>query len=138
MEKIVLPAEMEQLENLILFVTRHAKDAGYESRRVREIELAAEEALVNIFHYAYPGATGVVRVACERTGADEFLLEISDDGTPFNALTLSDPDLSSDISERKTGGLGVFFMKKMADDYRYRRYGDSNFLTLKFRKTPKG
>ena len=138
MGKIVLPAEMDQLEKLILFVTKHAKDAGYESRRLREIELAAEEALVNIFHYAYPGTRGVVRVACEKTDADAFLLEISDDGTPFNALALSDPDLSSDISERETGGLGVFFMKKMADDYRYRRDRGSNVLTLKFRKTPKG
>ena len=103
---------MDQLENLILFVTKHAKDAGYDSRRLREIELAAEEALVNIFHYAYPGTRGVVRVACEKTDANTFRLEISDDGTPFNALALSDPDLSSDISERKTGGLGVFLYEK--------------------------
>lgn len=138
MESISTPAEMDQLEQLVLFVSRQAKDAGYAPKRLREIELAAEEALVNIFHYAYPDAAGVVRVACEKTDADAFLLEISDDGTPFNALVLSDPDLSSDISERKTGGLGVFFMKRMADDYGYRRDKDSNVLTLKFRKTPKG
>ena len=128
---------MDQLEKLILFVTKHAKDAGYDPRRAREIELATEEALVNIFHYAYPGAAGVVRVACEKTD-DEFLVEISDDGIPFNVLVLPDPDLSLDISERDPGGLGVFFMKKMADNYRYRRDKDSNVLTLEFRKTQKG
>lgn len=138
MEKIALPAEMDHLEALILFAAKHAKDAGFDSKRIREIELAAEEALVNIFHYAYERTTGVVRMACEKTEDDRFQLEISDDGTPFNALTLPDPDLSLDISRREAGGLGVFFMKMMADDSRYRRDKESNVLTLTFRKTPKG
>lgn len=127
---------MIHLEELILFVAKHAREAGYDSNRIREVELAAEEALVNIFHYAYPEATGVVRVACEKTDADEFLVEISDDGIPFNVLVLPDPDLSLDISERVPGGLGVFFMKKMTNDLRYCREGDSNILVLKFSKTP--
>ncbi len=138
MGTITLPAEMAQLEKLILFITSHVNDAGYASRRVSEIELAAEEALVNIFHYAYPGGTGLVRMSCDMTGTDAFQLEISDDGIPFNALNLPDPDISADLFNRKTGGLGVFFMKKMADDYRYRREDGSNVLTLTFQKAPKG
>ena len=137
MVRITSPAEMIHLEKLILFVARHASDAGFDSKRIREIELAAEEALVNIFHYAYSEATGEVRMACEKFEIDEFLLEISDDGIPFNALVVPDPDLSLDISERNPGGLGVFFMKKMADDFQYRRDKGSNVLTLKFRKRAK-
>jgi anti-sigma regulatory factor (Ser/Thr protein kinase) len=122
---------MEHLEELIQFVVRHAETAGFAIGRIREIELAAEEILVNIFHYAYPGMEGDVSIAC-RSEDGRLILEFSDTGVPFNALDAPAPDLTADISDRNVGGLGVFFVKKMADDARYRRERDHNVLMLVF------
>jgi len=59
---------------------------------------------------------------------------ISDQGAPFNILEVPDPDVTGDISDREIGGLGVFFVKEMVDEARYRRKGNRNILTLIFDK----
>ena len=46
-------AKMENLGRLIESVSGCAKAQGFEEEKISKIELAAEEALVNIFHYAY-------------------------------------------------------------------------------------
>jgi len=134
MPEIRSAAKLEHLERLIDFVAGHAEMAGFNVNRVNEIELAAEEVLVNIFQYAYPGTDGDVMVDCRIEDDVGLILEISDNGEPFNILDVPDPDVTADISDREAGGLGVFFVKKMVDEARYRRTGNSNILTLIFDK----
>lgn len=137
MAEITSPARMESLERLIQFVAGHAETAGFAIHRIKEIELASEEVLVNIFNYAYPGTEGDVLIAC-RAEDGRLILEFSDAGVPFNVLDVPDPDVTADIPERKVGGLGVFFVKKMADEALYRREGDRNILMLIFHKHRQG
>ncbi|HSB04077.1 MAG TPA: ATP-binding protein, partial [Thermodesulfobacteriota bacterium] len=59
-----------------------------------------------------------------------FVIEIIDRGVPFDVTAIPDPDVTAGIPERETGGLGIFFMKKVMDDVRYRRENDRNLLTL--------
>jgi serine/threonine-protein kinase RsbW len=134
MPEIKSTAKIEHLERLIAFVTDYAEMAGFTVNRINEIALAAEEALVNIFKYAYPGTDGDVLLDCRSEDDAGLILEISDNGAPFNILEVPDPDVTADISDREIGGLGVFFIKKMVNETRYQRKGNSNILTLVFRK----
>ena len=133
MAKIGLPAEMENLEELLDFVDKEAHKAGFSARRVSEVRLAAEEVLVNAFCYAYPESDGDVSVSCFME-EDSFVLEILDSGTPFNIVAAPGPDVSSCLSERCVGGLGVYFVKEMATEARYVRENGQNRLTLVFGK----
>ena len=121
---------MEHLETLVEFVSDCAKEEGFTDKRVKEIELATEEALVNIFNYAYPEGDGEVEVSCIQEHGAGLIIEISDNGAPFDPLSLSDPDISADIADREIGGLGVFFIRQMVDEVRYRRDKGSNILTF--------
>ena len=132
MTKIELPARMEHLEDLLDFVETEAYKTGFSKGRVSEIRLAAEEVLVNIFSYAYPERDGRVTVCCCNE-PDTLLLEIRDSGVPFNMLKAHDPDVSSGLPERRLGGLGIYFVKKMADETRYERTEEENRLTLVFK-----
>jgi len=134
MSEIKSAAKIEHLERLIDFVAGHAEMAGFTVNRINEIELAAEEVLVNIFQYAYPGTDGDVGIECWIEDDVRLVLVISDNGTPFNILEVPDPDVTADISDREIGGLGVFFVKEMVDEARYLRQGNSNILTLVFNK----
>ena len=134
MPEIKSKAKIEHLERLIEFVAGHAEMAGFTVNRINEIELAAEEALVNIFKYAYPGTDGDVVLDCRSEDEVGLILEISDNGAPFNILDVPDPDVTADISDREIGGLGVFFIKKMVNEVRYRRKENNNILTLVFGK----
>src|SRR4030042_2553288 len=126
---IKLPAKLDNLYRFMDVVSRCAKEQGFTQKRINEIELAMEEALVNIFNYAYQDNTGDVEVICSLNN-DLFIVDIIDSGIPFNVLSHKDPDLTSDISEREIGGLGVFLMKKLTDDIQYRRENDKNILSL--------
>jgi len=136
MSKIRLPARLENLEKLLQSVASFAEEKGLSSKRIREIELATEEAFVNIFNYAYSEqGTGEVEIDCSMGETFELIIQLIDTGIPFDIATLSDPDdLDADLSERKIGGLGVFLIRKMVDEVQYRREGDKNILTLTFRK----
>lgn len=134
MPEIKSAAKIEHLERLIEFVAGHAEMAGFTVNRINKIELVAEEVLVNIFQYAYPGTDGDVVLDCRSEDDVGLILEISDNGIPFNILEFPDPDVTTDFSEREIGGLGVLFVKEMVDEARYRRKGNSNILTLIFSK----
>jgi serine/threonine-protein kinase RsbW len=131
MAKIELSTEMENLGEILDFVDQEAGKAGFSTRRMSEIRLAAEEALVNIFSYAYPNKNGRVSVSCFLK-EDRFVLELLDSGIPFNIMAASGPDVSSPLSERDVGGLGIYFIKEMTTETKYVRDKGQNRLTLVF------
>lgn len=127
--EIKFAAKLENLEMLVQSVTACAKEQGVSETRIPIIELGIEEAFVNICNYAYPEGAGEVEITCTLDD-DRFTIEIIDEGIPFDIHSVPDPDITQDISERTIGGLGVFFMKKMADTILYRREGNRNILTI--------
>jgi anti-sigma regulatory factor (Ser/Thr protein kinase) len=134
MEQIKRSAVKESLEELLRFVSEHAERQDFSALRVKEVELAVEEALVNILTYAYPMTTGEVSVRCENKG-EALVVSIIDHGIAFDPLTLPVPDLLAELASRHVGGLGVFFVRNMTENVEYRREGDTNILTLIFGKT---
>lgn len=128
-----LLAKLENLERLIRSVSVCARAQGFDRERISEIELATEEAFVNICNYSYPEKTGEVEISCKLDDS-HFIIEIIDSGIPFDITSLSVPDTSGDIDERRIGGLGVFFIKKMMDEVRYFRENERNILNLIVKK----
>jgi serine/threonine-protein kinase RsbW len=121
---------MGSLHSLLVFVESCLVSQGIGEVRLREVELAMEEILVNIFRYAYPDRKGDVELACRLDDGGRVLVEVADQGVPFDPLSREDPDLQTDIEERSVGGLGVFFVKQLIPAIRYRREGGRNILTL--------
>lgn len=111
-------------------VSNCAKEQGLGEKRINEIEIAAEEALVNIFHYAYQGQGGDVEISCKVERGRTFTIEIIDSGMPFDPFSVSEPDTTLDVAERQIGGIGVFLIKKLMDEVTYQRDNNKNILTL--------
>ncbi len=126
---IALPAKLENLERWMKSVSDCAASQGFDRKRISDIELAAEEALVNCCNYSYPEKTGDLEVICKLDG-NRFIIEIIDSGIPFDITSLPDPDITADADKRKIGGLGAFLIKKRVDEVSYRRENNRNILTL--------
>ncbi len=94
------------------------------------IELAFEEALVNVINYAYPDGGGDVHVECRDVPEKGLVIRIEDEGLPFNPLLLGSPDTSAGIEDRAIGGLGIHIIKKTMKVVSYERDGSKNILTL--------
>lgn len=128
-----MPARVESLHELLTFIRAEAKKIGFAEATLNRIELVAEEALVNVFVHGYAESSGQVEVRCIVTHDPALTIEIHDKGVFFNPLSLADPDVAADLSERKIGGMGVFFIRKMTDAVAYKREGDTNILSMTFK-----
>lgn len=111
-----------------------ARSAGFSEHKIGALELAVEEAVVNIIKYSYKEAGGTVTVICSADSAESIRIDIIDDGPPFNPLTKDVPDTTSGIEDRAIGGLGIFFIKKMTDNVNYRRERNRNILSITIEK----
>lgn len=129
MRKAVFVAKLDNLEPMLDFVEQSAKELGFDEKKLNQVRLASEEALVNVINYAYQEKHGDIEISC--TSDDKrLLLEIVDWGIPFNPLSLPEPDITSPMEERKIGGLGIFLVRSIMDKVDYRRDEDKNVLTL--------
>lgn len=124
-----LPASIENLPGFLSPVLAFASAHHLDDEKKNHLELALEEALVNIFNYAYPETVGHVDLTC-RLAEGRLVILIEDEGVPFSMMSAAAPDLAADILERKIGGLGVHLIKSLMDDVRYRREGNRNLLEL--------
>jgi len=131
MKDIHRPAILESLEDLMTFVAECAEARGFRPKRIQEIQLATEEALVNIFNYAYPeNRDGEVRIECTPGEENHLVIEFRDKGIPYRFKDLGKPDVSAPMAEREIGGLGIFLIRKMVDNVQFRREDDENILTF--------
>ena len=118
---------MPQMMALIL---KEAKSMGFSQEAVNQIQLAAEEALVNVIHYAYPDKDGEVKITVNPQQGKQLEVVITDQGVAFDPLSLPEPDLETPLESRKIGGLGVYLMRKLMDEVRYKREGGRNILSF--------
>lgn len=94
------------------------------------LNLVLEELVTNIIFYGYDDKD-VHEINIQLSLADKVIqLQIEDDGREFNPLLLAEPNIDESIEDRKIGGLGIFFVRKIMDHITYKRTNDKNILTL--------
>ena len=129
-EPLRLPARLENLAAFIAPVAAFARNLGFPAERVGQVELALEEALVNIFTYAYGDHPQDAEVSWHSDESGTLVIEIRDWGTPFDVLQAEAPDLQADMNQRKVGGLGIYIIRQLMDHVAYRYESRQNVLTL--------
>lgn len=129
--KLILPNDIATIPQLKDFVDTVTKEAGMEEMETMTLNLAIEEAVVNVMNYAYPKDTkGTVDI--ETTLDDgSITFVISDSGMAFDPTAKEDPDTTLKAEERPIGGLGIFLVKQLTDAVGYERRNDKNILTVK-------
>ncbi len=94
------------------------------------VNLALEELGLNIMDYGYDGGPCDIDIVLT-SDDDAVTIEIIDGGPPFDPLhDAPTPDLDASIEDRRIGGLGVYLVRTLMDDLRYRREHGKNHLTL--------
>ena len=125
-------ASMETIPDIVGFVSETASEMGVHPKRVMHLELAVEEAAVNICSYAYEIPPGEVTIRISRE-TEVVRIELVDAGVPFDPLAADAPDIRSELENREVGGLGIFLIRRMLDEVHYSRSGDRNILSLAVR-----
>ena len=98
------------------------------------LNMALDDLLNNVVQYAFPNDPTEHHIEVQGDVRDGYvILTITDDGIPFNPLTVAAPDLSLLLHEREIGGLGIHLVRSMFDEVSYRRAVGHNVLTVKKR-----
>ena len=131
MQKITVPAKIENLQKVFNFVNKQLNSVAYNMKARLQLELSVEEAYVNISKYAYESEGGKVEIY---STMDEDPLQITlkfvDSGIPYNPLKNEDPDIFLGTEEKMLGGLGIFLIKKNVDNIGYKYQDGKNILTI--------
>ncbi len=128
----IWPAELKSLKPIQDFIEPLALKAGVSNKKLLSISLIVEEIVVNIIKHAYPKAdSGEIGIDF-RSSENEISIFFMDRGIPFDPMDTAAPDIKKSIVERKVGGLGIFMVRKIADDVSYIRCGNQNILTVRF------
>ncbi|MBS0622528.1 MAG: ATP-binding protein [Verrucomicrobia bacterium] len=125
-------AQLPALPSMLEMIRHEAERVGFEEPEVKQIELVAEEVLVNIITHGYSGqGSGDVEIESEPLGRGKLKLIIRDHGPAFNPLEQKKKvDCDAPLEERSIGGLGLFFMERLMNEVTYTREDDTNILTL--------
>lgn len=128
---ITLTNDIQQVPQLADFVDMVCEEVGMDMAVAIQMNLAMEEAVVNVMSYAYPADTvGDVTIEAV-TIADQLQFTITDCGTPFDPTVKEDVDTTLSAEERPIGGLGIHLVRQLMDSITYERIDGKNVLTLR-------
>jgi anti-sigma regulatory factor (Ser/Thr protein kinase) len=135
MPQLHVPARLEQLPFVNDFLSTHTpKDF---LPLLPNIELVAEELLVNVFSYAYPeGTTGNAEI-CLRSvyfdGRPMLCFSVKDWGSQFNPFSDAPiPDITQDAENRPIGGLGIYLIRNVTTHQSYVYDDGANIIDVYF------
>ena len=127
---ITLVNDVQEVGKLAEFVDGVCETIGLGMSEAMQLNLAMEEAVVNVMNYAYPaGEKGDINIEAQANDV-ELKFVISDNGIAFDPTSKESVDTSLDVDERPIGGLGIHLIRNLMDSINYERTDGKNVLTL--------
>ena len=103
--------------------------AGFSGKQILDMQLAVEEAFINIIRHGYHGAYGTILIAMDFEEGS-LKVKIEDDAPLFDPTRFQEPDFSAALEERPVGGLGIHLIRSLSDEMRYEYENGKNRLML--------
>jgi sigma-B regulation protein RsbU (phosphoserine phosphatase) len=127
---LVLTNDIQQVFLLSDFLDQVAQETGLTPEVAVSINLALEEAVVNIINYAYPeGVAGTMEIdVSEKERVLTFTL--IDSGKAFDPTARGEVDITAGVEDRPIGGLGIHLIRTIMDTVAYERKEGKNILTM--------
>lgn len=134
--QIEVPGEWESIATLLAFSDSVEGQLPLTADQSYLLRLVIEEIATNIVKYGYSDAArDVIELSCGCEGAT-LRVRIRDRGRPFDPRAHADPELGSDPATRDVGGLGLFFVRELADRIDYHHDPASGWNELIVTKGP--
>ena len=131
MDTKVYPAILSSLDGIMEYMRGVIYSSSICPKEGKKFEVALEEAVVNIIHYAYRTPSGIIEIGA-RLDDDRghIVVKLMDRGVPFNPLEKEEISPPKDLATQEIGGLGIHFIKKMVDLIDYSYLDGTNILVL--------
>jgi len=131
---LVLRNDRAELRRAAEWIADVARQEGLPARIADRLDLCLGEALANVVAHAFPdGGRHDVVVRCGSSGG-WVMLEVEDDGLPFDPLARPLPQPAARLADATIGERGLALIRHFAEESRYRREAGRNHLTLRWRR----
>lgn len=131
MKEITVDATIDNVQTITDFVDERLEEMNCPVKAQMQIDIVIDELCSNVARYAYSDRTGKVTVSVDTVDKPmKVWLTFIDEGIPYNPLAKEDPDITLSAEERKLGGLGIYMVKKMMDEFRYEYKDGKNIVTV--------
>ena len=127
---IKITNRLEEVPQMMASIEDICTEEGIDEMTILGINLALEEAVVNVVNYAYPeGTVGDIEM---EVNADEKAITfiLRDHGKPFDPTAAKEVDITLSAEERQIGGLGIHLIRNYMDEVKYEYCDGQNVLTL--------
>lgn len=122
--------ELDEVVRVAAFIEELGEELELRPALVNSLQLALEEAVVNVINYAYAdGVKGEARLSVTADN-NRITFTLTDSGYPFDPTAKVDPDLTASVEDRPVGGLGILLIKKMMDEVTYHYTDGKNMLVM--------
>lgn len=129
--RIILKNRIDEIHKLAVIVEQFFQENNIPSELLFKMNLVFEEIISNIINYGYEdGGDHDIKVFLALING-ELVVEITDGGKAFDPLANPEPRLDIPLEERPIGGLGIYLVKHLVDEIRYKREGNSNILSFR-------
>jgi anti-sigma regulatory factor (Ser/Thr protein kinase) len=126
-----LASRLDDLEPARRRVASFLAPLGVSERTRYAVELVLEEAFTNIVTHAYTDSAADHRIGLAlRAAPGDLVLELEDDGQPFDPRRHHPRPTPTSLAEASPGGLGVSLMRRYARAVDYARVAGLNRLTI--------
>ena len=135
MKSLTILNEVAEMVALEPFVDELGEEYDLDMALTFQLKLALDEAVSNVVNYAYGDQKGLPITLdaeiVETADGRDLQIVITDQGFPFDPLAEApEVDTTLGAEEREIGGLGIFLIRQMMDDVKYRRDDDKNVFTM--------
>lgn len=131
MKEMNVDADLKELDKVQDFIREELEQYDVSPKVMFQLELAVEEIYTNITSYAYHPELGKATINCSvEENPLRVTIQFLDSGKPFDPLAKDEADTSKQALLERTGGLGIFLVKKNMDDVEYTYEDGKNILTI--------
>jgi serine/threonine-protein kinase RsbW len=128
--ELTIPAEIDAIIPIRRLIEKIGSRYAFSSRNIHAAKLAVEEVLTNIIRHGYIDTShGKITIQIV-VQLDRLKINIIDQGISFDPRMVNNPDIIQYIDKGKKGGLGIFMIRRLMDEFQYRITDRGNEIHL--------
>ena len=125
--------DLAEIEKLAEKIEAFGNSCGISAALINNINLSLDELITNTINYGYRDELEHQIKIDLQLSEMEAVVELRDDGLPFNPLEQPDPDINKELDDREIGGLGIYLVRQLMDQVEYQRRGEENIIVIRKR-----